>query len=112
MDEARAPGNRNFTPTAAGHLHDRQQRIEPLQRGALHRHPEDGKDRVRRDHARQVRGASRPRDDHLDAARFGRGRELRHPDRRPVRRDDVMLVRDAEPLQHIDRMLHRLPVRR
>ena len=44
------------------------------------------------------------------AARFSARRELRHPDRRAVRRHDVPLVLDPEPLEHVRGMLHRLPV--
>ena len=85
---------------AAGHLHDRQQRVEALERGALHRHAEHRQHRVRRHHAGQVRRAAGAGDDHLDAARLGALRELRHPHRRAVGRDDCLLVGDAEPLEH------------
>ena len=81
----------------------------PLQRGALHRHAEHRQHRVRRDHPRQMRRAARARDDHLDAARFGAGRELGHPHRRAVRRNDVPLVLDAELLEHIDGVLSSFP---
>ncbi len=74
--------------------------------------PEDGKHGVRRDHAWQVRGAARARDDHLDAARLCALRELRHPQRRAVRRDDLLLIGHAEPLEHLDGVGHRLPVGR
>ncbi len=69
-----------------------------------------GQHGVRRDHAGQMRRAARARDDHFDAAPFGAGRELSHPHRRPVRRDDVPLVLDAEPFEHIYGVLHRFPV--
>ena len=39
-------------------------------------------------------------------------RELRHPDRRAMRRHDVPLVGHVEALEHLDGVLHRLPVGR
>jgi hypothetical protein len=86
---------------AARHLHDRQQRVEPLQGGTLHRHAKHRHHRVRRHHARQVRRAAGAGDDHLDAALLRAGGEFGHPHRRAVRRHDVPLVRHAEPLQHV-----------
>ena len=43
---------------------------------------------------------------------LGALRELGHPHRRAMRRDDVLLVRHAETLEHLDGMRHRLPVGR
>ena len=64
-DRERAHGD------AGGHLHDRQERIEPVERLRHHGHAEDRKDGVGSDHARQVRGAARSRDDDLDAPFLG-----------------------------------------
>ena len=44
--------------TPPRHLHDREQRVEPLERLALHRHAEHRQQGVRRHHARQVGGAA------------------------------------------------------
>ena len=55
---------------AARHLHDREQRIETLQRGALHRDAEHRDDGMCGDHAGQMRGAAGARDDDFDAASF------------------------------------------
>ena len=41
---------------------------------------------------------------------FRARREFGHPHRRPMRRDDVLFVRDAKALQHFDGVLHRLPI--
>ena len=51
-----------------------------------------------------------PGDDHLDPAPFRARREFGHPHRRSMRRDDVLFVGNAKALQHVDGMLHRLPV--
>ncbi len=57
---------------AAGHLRDRQQAVEPLERAAFDGDPEDRKYGHRRGHAGQVRGAAGAGDDRLEAARFRR----------------------------------------
>ena len=53
---------------AARHLHDRQQRVEPVELRERHRHADHRQRRHRRGHARQVRGAAGARDDHPQAA--------------------------------------------
>jgi hypothetical protein len=58
----------------------------------------------------KVRGSTSPGDQHLDSAGFRAGREFGHPHRRAMRRDNVLFIRNAEALQHIDGMLHRLPI--
>ena len=50
------------------HLHDRQQRIEPVERRALHRHADHRQHRVGRHHAGQMRRAAGAGDDHLEPA--------------------------------------------
>ena len=49
--------------------------------------------------------------EHLHPALGGFARELRHQVRRPMRRDDPMLVRHAEPIEQRHAMLHRFPIR-
>ena len=56
---------------ALRHLHDRQQRIEAVQRRALHRHADHGQHGVRGHHPRQVRRAAGARDDHFQPALRG-----------------------------------------
>jgi hypothetical protein len=48
---------------AGGHLHDGQQRVEPLEVLRRHRDPEDGQDGVGGQHPGQVRGPTRRGDD-------------------------------------------------
>ena len=61
-------------------------------------------------HARQVRRAAGAGDDHLNAARLRALRELRHPDRRAVGRHHFLFEDDAETLEHLGRVRHRVPV--
>ena len=111
VDRAGLPDGEGRDGHAAGHLHDRQQRIEAFQGGALDRHAEDRQRRVGGGHAGQVRGAARARDQDLQApARRGRG-VLGHPARGAVGRDDPALVGDAELDQRFRGVPHGLPVR-
>ena len=96
---------------AARHLDDRQQRVQPLQRPALHRHSQDRQRGLGGNHAGQVRRAARPGDDHAQSAFFGRAGVLAHPFRRAMRGDDAALVRDLELFEHLRRMTHRVPIR-
>ena len=76
---------------ALRHLHDRQQRIESVQRRALHGHADDRQDRVRRDHAGQMGGAAGAGNDHLEPAARGRRGVLGHQRRRAMRGHDFRL---------------------
>ena len=59
------------------HLHDREQRIEAVERRALHGHADDRQHRVRRHHARQVRRASGAGNDDFEAAVAPRSTHIR-----------------------------------
>jgi hypothetical protein len=59
-----------------------------------------------------MRSAASAGDDHLDSASLGGGGKLRKPHRRAMGRDDMAFVRYAKLFQHLDRMLHGLPVGR
>ena len=96
---------------AAGHLHDREQRIEPRQRPALHRHTEDWQHRLRSDHARQVSRSAGAGDDHGQPSLFGARGVFAHPLRRAMGGDHAALVRHAELGEQIGGMAHCLPVR-
>ena len=89
---------------APRHLHDREQRVHPFERMALHRHAEHRHERLRRHHPRQMRRAPRARDDHRDAPLLRALRERRHQLRRAMCRHDAALVRHAELRQHLIRM--------
>ena len=58
-------GDRN----AGGHLHDRQQRVETIERLRLHGHSEYRQRSLRCQHARQVGRTARAGDDGAQAAR-------------------------------------------
>jgi hypothetical protein len=58
-----------------------------------------------------VSGAAGAGDDHFQAAVDGARREFRRQRRRPVRRHDVALVRDAEFGEDGIGLRHRVPVR-
>ena len=66
-------GHRN----ALGHLHDRQQRIEAVQRLGLHRHAQHRHARLGGRHAGQVGRAAGAGDDRREAAAFGLGWRIR-----------------------------------
>ena len=96
---------------AGGHLDDREQRVQPVERARFHGHAEDGQRGLRRSHAGQVRRATRRGDDHTEAAARRGLRVLEEKVRGAVRRDDAHLVRNAQNLQGRDGVRHRLPVR-
>src|SRR5262249_33613200 len=83
---------------ATRHLYDGEQRIHTFQRVGFHGDAEDGHESVRGHHPGKVSGATGSGDDHLDAALFGGGGVLGHPQRRAVRGDDPTFVRDFELL--------------
>ena len=70
---------------AAGHLHDRQQRIPAGKRVGPHRHANDRKRGLRRDHARQVGRAAGTGDDDVKTVAARIMSELRHELRRAMR---------------------------
>ncbi len=59
---------------AGRHLHDREQRVEPVERLPAHRHADDGEQCLRGSHPRQVGSAARAGDDYAQTAP---GRALR-----------------------------------
>ena len=97
---------------AGRHLHDRQQRIESVERLRLHRHAEHRQRRLRRRHARQVRRAAGARDDDLQAA--SRAVAAYSNSRSGVRCAETTRTScgDAEPLEHFGGGLEGLPVGR
>ena len=67
VGRARLADRQRADRDAGRHLHDRVQRILPLERLGLDRHAEHRQMRQRGDHARQVRRAAGPGDDDLEA---------------------------------------------
>ena len=110
VDRARLADRQRADRDAARHLHDREQRVDALQRRRLDRHAEHRQHRLGRRHARQMRRAARAGDDHLEAARLGAAGVLEEQVGRAVRRDDADLVRHAELLERLGRVPHGLPV--
>src|SRR5262245_11536618 len=90
----------------AGHLHRREQRVHPLQRRRWQRDADDRDRRVRRHHAGQVRRVTRPEDGDAEAVLLEGLRQARRLARRAVGAGDVHLVRDAERLEGLCRLLH------
>ncbi len=95
---------------AGRHLHDRQERVHPLQRLRLDRHAEHREMGVRRRHAGEVCGPAGAGDDHAQAPIGGGLRVLHHQLRRAMGRHDLGLEADAEVLERVAAVLHRLPV--
>ena len=67
---ASADGHRRHRH-AGGHLHDREQRIQPVERLALDGDADHGQEGMAGHHARQVGGAAGAGNDHLQATVFG-----------------------------------------
>ncbi len=108
---SRRPDRQRRYGNTRGHLHNREQRIEPLQRLAFDRNAEHGQRGVRRRHAGQMRRPARARDDHFDAPAFRAGRKLRHQFRRAMSGHHAAFVRHPELGEHLARRAHRLPIR-
>ena len=110
IDRARPPDRERPHRDAGRHLHDREQRVDPLERLRLDRDAEHGQRGLRRSHPGQMRGASRPRDDHLQPSLLGRACVLEEEVGRSVRGHDPLLVVDPERSERLRGMAHRLPV--
>jgi hypothetical protein len=92
------------------HLHNRQKAVDAAQGAAFDRHAEHRHRGQRRGHARQVRRPAGPGDDRLEAAALRAACILIEPLGRAVGRDDAGFVADAEPVEGLGRVLHRLPI--
>ena len=91
---------------AGRHLHDREQRVEPVELLERHRHADHRERGHRCGHPGQVGRTACAGDDHPQPAVDGRDRVFHHPLGRAVGRDDAHLERDRELLEHVDRGLH------
>jgi len=74
---------------ARRHLHNREQRVEALERFAFNGHADDGQDGERRRNARQMRRAARAGDDDAQAALVRTARVGFQIPRRAVGRNDL-----------------------
>src|SRR5690242_19568043 len=96
---------------AARHLHDRQQRIDALQRARPDRNADDRQARFRRRHAGQVRSAAGAGDQHLETARDCAARVFVQQVGRAMRGNDAGFERNAELREGLGGVRHRGPVR-
>ena len=78
------------------HLHDREQRVHPVEVLQRHRHADHRQRGDRREHPRQVRGAPGAGDDHPQPARLGRARRTR-PSPRGIRCAETTSTSQATP---------------
>ena len=92
------------------HLHDRKQAVHAFESPAFDRDAEHRERRQGGDHAGKMSGPAGPGDDHPQAARARRAGILVKPLGRAMRRDDARLMADAEPVEGIRGVLHRLPI--
>ena len=95
---------------AGRHLHDGQQRVEPVELLERHRHPDDRQRRHRGEHAGQVGGPAGAGDDDTQPAARGLLAVGEHLLRHPMGGDHVGLEGDAELLQRLRGGLHHRPV--
>jgi hypothetical protein len=70
---------------AGRHLNNGEERIEPLQGAAFHRHTENGESGLSGDHAGQVGGSSSTGNDGPQTSLLGRDGVSRHGSGHPVR---------------------------
>ena len=95
---------------ARGHLHDRQQRVQPVQGARLDRNAHHGQRSHRGHHARQVRRAAGPGDDHADTARLGRLGILAQQIGRTGGAYDALFEIDTELFERGDGVGHHLVI--
>ena len=94
----------------ARHLDRREQGIEPFERLAFHRHSENGNQRVRGEHARQVRRSARGGDDHFNAVLFRIRSVFGGQGGAAMSRHHPRFVRDAEFGKRLRSGLHHVPI--
>ena len=97
---------------AARHLRDGKKRIEPLEHFRFHGDAQHRKHRFRRRHARKMRCAACPRNDHFNTAFFGGRRIFEKEIRGTVSRNHAGFISHAEIAQCVRGVLHGLPIGR
>ncbi len=95
---------------AARHLHDGEQRIQPVQRLGLHRYAQHRQTSLGGDHSRQVSGAAGAGDDDLQAARLRRRRVLEQQIRGAMGRNDLDFEGNVQFFQCGRRVFQRAPI--
>ena len=100
---SRDPDGERSDRDSGRHLRNREERIKTFQCARFDRHAEHREPGLRRNHAGQMSGAARARDDDLHAALRRFACEFCHQIRCAMRRDDAMFVRHTE----IDRATRR-----
>jgi hypothetical protein len=108
---ARSPDRKRADGHPGRHLRNREQRIESFKRARLDRNPENRQPCLSRNHTRQMGCAARAGDNHLHATVRRFLGEPRHQIRGAMSRDNPVLGRHTELPEHLDAMLHRLPIR-
>jgi hypothetical protein len=93
-----------------GHLHDREKRIDSVEKGSGNGHAENGDGGLGSDHAGKMGGASGGSDDHLKSTGFGGRGVFEHPVGGAMGGDDADLVRDGELGEDVDGRLHGVEV--
>ena len=78
------------------HLHNGQQRIDPLQHRRRNRHAQHRNQRLRCQHSGQMRRAAGSGNDHPQPARLGLLGIFKEPVRSAMRGDDTRLVRESK----------------
>ena len=99
------------TVATAGHLHGRQQGVQPVDRAALHGDADDRQGGVAGERAREVRCHPGCADEHAEAVGAGVFGEVRRSDRGAVRAEDVRLVGDAKGVELLTGRLDDRPIR-
>jgi len=93
------------------HLHDRQQRVETIQRLRLHRDTEYGEGRFGGDHAGKVSGTAGTRNDDVEPTSLGSGGVFEQQIGRAMSGNDAHFVGHAELLEDRGSGAHRFPIR-
>ena len=96
---------------AFGHLHHTVQRIDAIEVFAGHRHPQHRHRGFGRQHARQVCCTPRSGNDRFEAPASGLFGVGKHVVRHAVGRNHLRLMRNAEVLENLHRVLQGVPVR-
>lgn len=110
IDRARFSDGEGAHGYAGRHLHDRKERVEALERLALHRNAKNRQARLGSGHSRQVRCPTSSGDDHFQTATSRRLGIFEEQIGRAMGGDDSAFVRDAERFEGFCRVFHGFPI--